>query len=137
MPFETATVFSPHTMWSRYLRLLQTRPGLTNAATAGTIALSGDVLAQELDSWYIKGQGLVAPSALDFRRLAVVAGWGFTWLGAPMYYWFRTLDRWFPPGVGGMSSILKKITVNQTTVAPLSNAAFFLYIQVRVRALGG
>ena len=86
-------------MWKRYLSLLQKRPILTNAITAGVIGGTGDAAAQQLDSVYVKKTGLLPVTKLNYRRLSQVALWGFAWLGAPMYWWFRILDRWFPPGI--------------------------------------
>ena len=118
-------------MWQRYQRLLKSHPVLTNAITAGLIGGTGDLAAQQLEHKVIKKRGGFLPaSEVDLARTVKVAGWCLAWLGAPMYFWFRHLDRMFPPGVGGVPKLVQKIAFNQTTMAPFSNGMFFAYIQV-------
>lgn len=116
-------------MWQFYLKLLGKRPILTNTLTAGVVAFTGDVFAQQAASYFFENERLLGINDIDYRRLAQVSAWGLTYLGAPMYFWFRRLDRWFPPN-GGIQRLLTKLAVNQTTAAPVSNAAFFAYVQV-------
>ena len=119
-------------MWARYLNLLRTRPFLTNALTAATVASTGDAAAQQLDHYFIKRKGFLSVSELNYKRIGQISLWGLTWLGPCMFVWFRALDKFFPPGKGGLVGVLTKVTVNQFTMAPVSNAAFFGYIQVRM-----
>eukprot|EP00750_Incisomonas_marina_P005631 INCI14057.1.p1 GENE.INCI14057.1~~INCI14057.1.p1 ORF type:complete len:193 (-),score=32.76 INCI14057.1:807-1385(-) len=125
-------------MWQRYMHLVKTRPLLTNALTAGLIGGVGDVAAQQLENRFVKKQrGFLSVSELNFKRLGQISAWGFLWLGVPMYWWFRVLDKWFPPGVGGVKQLTKKILFNQTTMAPFSNATFFGFVQANQHGIEG
>ena len=65
---------------------------------------------------------------LDLARSGRMLAWGTIVGGAPMYYWFRFLDRLWPPAKNTALSVAKKISFNQSTMGPLMNMLFFGYV---------
>ncbi|KXS10765.1 hypothetical protein M427DRAFT_158774 [Gonapodya prolifera JEL478] len=135
-----------HSLLSRYLTLLETRPIATKAVTASAIAAAGDVLAQAIESRAATKpspfnnasatSGSSTPSHhrdSDARmawwspsRTLRLASFGFLFAGPVTHYWYITLDRLVSPSMTARSALLK-MAIDQTTMAPASVAVFFTY----------
>lgn len=104
-------------MFGWYGRVVKARPISVNTVTAGGIAFLGDLVAQ----------GIEEERQWDRHRSLVMLGWGLGPSGAPMYFWFRFLDRWGAASPAALS-VFRRVGLNQVTMAPLMNSLFFGYI---------
>jgi Mpv17 / PMP22 family len=128
---------------AEYVKSLQTRPFVTNIATASSLSVLSDSISQHferskaadgsstgvVDSGKQSGSATVSrkPGHSFYRSLcmsiygAVVYGW-------LIIYWFKFLN-WLVP-VEGMTMLkaLKKVFINQLVMSPLLNSLFFTYV---------
>lgn len=121
-------------LWSQYTRSLQTSPYTSNIVSTAVITCSGDVVAQTIEQYHreattVRRQGCPTsydPNALwdsySALRSASMFSWGLTWGGAPLVYWFQTLEKNFPGTK--VRTVATKIAINCTIQAPLTNALF-------------
>lgn len=98
-------------MLSRYLELLRTRPLATNSASALVVAVSGDFLCQQIEDKYVA------------ERSLKMGLWGALWMGPSATVWFR----WLEVFGFGAKGVAIKVFLNQTIMAPTTNALFYLY----------
>ena len=103
-------------MWAVYSNALKTRPLRTNVATSGIITVASDTIAQYVDNKQREDaeQALVmGPAGLDVQRSLSMLCWGTVVSGGALFYWFKFLDRLFPPERNTMLGVLAKVGVNQ------------------------
>uniref|UniRef100_A0A7S3CVP4 Uncharacterized protein n=1 Tax=Palpitomonas bilix TaxID=652834 RepID=A0A7S3CVP4_9EUKA len=107
--------------WGRYSQWLGDKPLSANIWTSGVIVGVGDYFAQSIE------QESIRPDTKNWTRVIALSSWGFV-TGGPMYYWYRYLDKLWPPkGLSSVGAVLKKTFGNQVVMAPLMNTLFFIY----------
>ena len=105
-----------------YANALKTRPLRTNVATSGVITVASDTIAQFVDN---QQKGDTTPVGLDYQRSLSMMCWGTLVSGGALFYWFKFLDRLFPPDRNTVMRVLAKVGVNQAGLAFPLNGAFF------------
>jgi hypothetical protein len=105
-------------------------------ATGGVITVAGDTLAQVVAKTRTQDEscGPGEQTVLDWQRSASMLGWGTIVSGGALYYWFRFLDRLFPPERNTLMRVLAKVGVNQV---PSPKASESKSEPPRKRRLGG
>ncbi|XP_065843859.1 protein Mpv17-like [Oscarella lobularis] len=112
-------------VWQSYLRCLNARPLLTQAATSGFLFFAGDVIAQQaIDRRGVKRH--------DFYRTGVMTFTGLCIAGPVLRFWYLSLER-LVPGKGSFTVVLKKIALDQLLFAPVFLAGFFTTIDLLER----
>ena len=101
-----------------YANALKTRPLRTNVATSGVITVASDTIAQFVDNQQ-KGS---ADLRLDYQRSLSMMCWGTLVSGGALFYWFKFLDRLFPPERNTVMRVLAKVGVNQVSCKIPPNA---------------
>ncbi|EEC13530.1 conserved hypothetical protein [Ixodes scapularis] len=94
---------------SFYTRLLQSHPIKTQIVTAGTIMLTGDVIAQKL---------IERRKGIDVHRAAGFFFLGLCYYGPFLVAWYVALDRWLVLG-SGTSAAIKKVILDQLLCSPV------------------
>ena len=123
-------------------------------ATGGVITVAGDTMAQLVaqkndgasksevpakslgKDGCMSVQSLVEGMGLDFQRSVSMLGWGTLVSGVGLFYWFRFLDRLFPPDRNTVMRVLAKVGVNQLGLAFPMNGCFFGVSTARNHDLG-
>lgn len=109
-----------------YANALKTRPLRTNVATSGLITVASDTIAQYVDRQSAERKGSACDDVfLDMQRSLSMLCWGTVVSGCALFYWFRFLDRLFPPERNTIMRVLAKVGVNQAGLAFPLNGAFF------------
>ncbi|CAN7948106.1 unnamed protein product, partial [Ixodes hexagonus] len=106
-------------MISIYAKLLRTHPTKTQIATAGTMMLTSDIIAQKL---------IERRKVLDVERTAGFFFIGICYVGPFMRTWFFVLDRYLVRGTG-TSAAVKKMLLGQLLVSPV-----YLFFFIGIRA---
>ncbi|KAI9011295.1 hypothetical protein BC832DRAFT_529522 [Gaertneriomyces semiglobifer] len=104
--------------WRRYLELLEERPLVTKAVTAGVIGAAGDVLAQRITK--PEHQAFV----WDKQRTVRLGLYGLL-VGAPLTHgWYKVLDKRLGAGMD-MATSAKKVAADQIFAAAPFTCMFF------------
>nr|GEV78682.1 protein Mpv17 [Tanacetum cinerariifolium] len=111
---------------------------MKQAATAATLALTGDTIAQLREKW-VNNKSLqnhlpnhdsnqdVTWSLLDHNWLRALrmASYGFLLYGPGSYVWYQYLDRWMPQQTP--QNVLIKVVLNQIILGPSVIAVIFAW----------
>jgi len=133
---------------SLYCAVLARHPIATNCATAATLSVVSDTIAQTLERRGGKDNDKDDPVVVvvantntnttprqeqprkqhNVVRSAWMALWGCVMSGWMIHYWFLFLNGLFP--VEGLTLVgaLKKVTVNQLVMSPGLNSLFFAFV---------
>jgi hypothetical protein len=116
-----------------YVTSLNTRPMLTNCATAGILAACSDFISQNIEianqkRLQIKDPGPKNPPSFSIYRSFCMFNYGFFVLGWFVTHWFRFLNYLIPREDITVFKALKKIAINQICMSPVLNSFFFAYI---------
>ena len=110
-------------LYAAYLRALRRRPLATQAATAGSIAGCGDLIAQDLETrWKAQDSG---EQGWDWTRTRAFVAFGCGYTGAVQSVLFRSYERLFPaappaaPALSRLRPVLAKLCLNQFVVVPV------------------
>ena len=103
-----------------------------SVTTSGVSMTLGDTVAQTVE--LSRSNKPLVWSNYDRTRTAIACGWN-TLLFTPLFFvWFRRLDRWFPGT--SLTTVLKKVSLNQCVVAVPVNAGFLTYTTSLEQLLG-
>lgn len=113
---------------------------LKQALTAGTLALTGDTIAQLRHRWTsnLDTQSPSHPShhsdkdiiqtllsSHDWLRALRMTSYGFLFYGPGSYVWYQTLDRYLPQPT--IQNLLTKVLLNQIILGPAVIAVVFAW----------
>ncbi|TFJ83962.1 hypothetical protein NSK_005057 [Nannochloropsis salina CCMP1776] len=115
-------------LWGQYAELLESKPVLTKAITAGLIALFGDLLAQVFEykltcRRLAKGEE-PAPFHLNFLRCLAVTIEGVVITGPGLHYLYTALESWMPAQRGFLAAFTH-VAVDEFIFDPLFVLCFF------------
>lgn len=116
-PSQTGGIFAQFAQ--RYNAALETQPVLTKMAMTAGIVGTGDVMTQ----MFIEKRRL---SDLDWKRLARMSALGAFLIGPVLHHWYGYLYRIMPGS--DMSTVIKRVALDQFTFAPVFTATFFTAI---------
>ena len=94
-------------MWSRYSRLLESRPLTTKVVTSAAVTGTGDLSCQLV---------LEGAEELDVKRLSTFTTLGGLLVAPTLHNWYSWLHRAFPGG--GATAVAKRLAFDQTLFAP-------------------
>lgn len=106
-----------------YMAALASAPLATNMATAGTLSLVADGLAQRLTA----SSSSVQASSWDYPRSAWIVLWGTVVSGFCMSKWFALLARLYPTARTSNVAFALKLFTNQIFLSPGLNSGFFTF----------
>lgn len=119
--------FSPAAIFegalTSYTAALATSPIATNAASAASLAVISDAVAQKLPA-----QDVSASPSFDIERSAWMAVWGAVVSGITIFYWLQWLGARFPLAQTSASQLVGKVFVNQLVMSPSLNGGFFAFV---------
>ncbi|XXG63896.1 hypothetical protein AAC387_Pa05g1985 [Persea americana] len=98
-----------------YLGMIEARPVITKAITAGAIFTCADVSSQMLT--------LMPSDSFDPIRTLRMAAFGMLFSGPSLHFWFNFISRILPKT--DIFSTLKKMLMGQTIYGPIMNSSFF------------
>lgn len=112
---------------------------LKQAVTAGSLALTGDTIAQLRHRWKVlkseenagsddaNNKDIVQAllSGHDWLRALRMTSYGFLFYGPGSYVWYQTLDRYLPQPT--VKNLLVKILLNQIILGPAVIAVVFAW----------
>ena len=107
---------------SCYNLALEAAPLATNVASAASLAVVSDGIAQSLTA------PPAATSSWDYERSAWMAVWGSFASGALIFYWLRFLSTLFPQARTSAAQLIGKVFVNQLIMSPGLNGGFFAFV---------
>ncbi len=115
-------------LWGQYAELLESKPVMTKAITAGLIALFGDVLAQVFE-YKLLCRRLPAgeeapPLQLNFLRCLAVTIEGIAITGPGLHYLYTALESWMP-AQNGVLAAFTHVAVDEFIFDPLFVLCFF------------
>ncbi|KAI8585783.1 hypothetical protein BDZ88DRAFT_491698 [Geranomyces variabilis] len=104
--------------WRRYLVLLEEKPLVTKCASAGTIAVAGDIIAQRIDR---------TPEHPDWDpQRTLRLGTYATLIATPLAHgWYKVMDKRIGAGMD-ITTSLKKVAADQLLAAAPFTALFFV-----------
>jgi hypothetical protein len=115
-------------LWGQYAELLESKPVVTKAITAGLIALVGDVLAQlfehKLTCRRLAEGEEPPPLTLHLLRCLAVTVEGVAITGPGLHYLYSTLER-LAPAQGGALAAFTHVAVDEFIFDPLFVLGFF------------
>lgn len=136
LPRGTPKIFWFHRAWRWYNQLLERRPVLTKAVTAGIIVAMGDVTGQWMDRAATAvaaaaSGGPVPHEAYDAVRTIRFCAMG-VFLQAPVtHYYYHALDEHLPPTPYPWTwTTLLKLVIDQSVYAPTFLLAVFLFLGI-------
>ncbi|KAJ1452574.1 hypothetical protein M885DRAFT_526287 [Pelagophyceae sp. CCMP2097] len=104
-------------IWAAYNRALTAQPLVVKACTSLVGFGLGDLLAQKL---------VDKKESIDWKRTARMATFGLLWHGPSGHYFYGSLDAKMPGTA--MSTVFKKVAIDQSMFNPLFGIAFFSYL---------
>ena len=115
-------------LWGQYAELLESKPVVTKAITAGVIALVGDMCAQvfehKLHCRKLKAGEEAPPLKLVPLRCLAVTVEGIAITGPGLHFLYSTLER-LAPAQGGALAALTHVAVDEFIFDPLFVLGFF------------
>ena len=103
-----------------YASALATAPLATNVATAATLSVIADGIAQRSTS--------SSTSRWDHSRSAWQFLWGAVVSGYFLSFWFALLARLFPDARTSLAQLVGKVCTNQLFMSPGLNGGFFAFV---------
>ena len=100
-----------------YGRALASAPLATNAASAASLAVFSDGVAQSATS-----------QQWDAERSAWMAVWGSAVTGVLFFFWLQALGALFPRARTSATQLVGKVLVNQLVMSPILNGGFFAFV---------
>ncbi|XP_077529460.1 mitochondrial inner membrane protein Mpv17-like [Haemaphysalis longicornis] len=101
-------------LWGLYARVMRDHPVKTQLITAGTLMLSGDLIAQKV---------LERQPKIDVPRAARFFVMGIGFVGPAFRVWYITLERIVGSG-SGRAVVIKKVLLDQCAFTPVLIPSF-------------
>ena len=108
-----------------YGNALASSPLSTNVATAATLSVISDGVAQRIAPLKDTTD---RPATWDVARSAWIFVWGAAVSGYVFYHWFGLLATLYPDARTSLRQLLLKVFTNQLVLSPCSNAGFFAFV---------
>ena len=131
-----------HLAWALYLDKLAKKPVQTKAFTAAFIQAASDVVAQSIvgrrsragdgEDEKKKRKGKGGKALIDVRRTALMAVFGFVWVGPGLHYWQRFLESKFAGRKQSLRLVLEKACFDQAFYGPVANVAMMTFITLLI-----
>ena len=116
---------------SSYVKLLSTKPMVTNVVTASALAVLSDSISQKAEKLQVQTKSGTnespPPQQHSWYRSLCMAIYGATVYGYLIIYWFKLLNFLVPQEGITRAKVVLKVCINQLVMSPLLNSLFFTW----------